>query len=799
LPGPTKSLRAEGLLARSSPANSLPGGLVRRGADEPLTPAPPAAPIAAAGRVGWRLVAAALGLSFAGVSAPIAVAAMAATSGLLGPPLVVSALVALLVLAPAGVGLATALSGLRRVAASLSARGDSEAEQAVLRVLVDALVFFYSLGLTALTPNPGPAAPYLAVAASGLVAAWAVLLWVILWPAALPFRRGGAMILDILLFSAFLHYGDSAVAGWYPLYLLAIVYAAFRFGLGALLGTATLSILGFAAVVLSTDVWRQQPVLAVGLIVALAVLPGFIAGAIRAINSARAAAPEAAADRRQVLRLIADNLRSPLAAARATGAGASQIGDVLDFVALEGGTFAAPVEAFDLRPLVKRSLLPHQTNAAERGVLLRWRVDPHLPVRLRGRAQALARILASLTGHAIEGEAAGTIRIALDAIESDARRLGLRLLVDSAGGEQEPDLVQADGPLALLLVRRLVALMGGAFAIERTSGQRTRLAVTLPLAIEDGAAEPTLDLGQRPVLIATEDEQFAAALAEPLAALNGDVRWVGDPDAALATLSRREPAERPAMIAVLIIDGRRKLLSALSLAHRAVRIGDAAPFVLLVADSGQIESLGELDEGDVDGFIPLPLSEKVLANALDALPLAPLGPAAPERPAMPFLADPPRSVEPPGEPPGEPPREPTAQFGEGVTPIGAHPKFMPETAAALDMRAIVGLRELGGDPDFLGELIETFQADAQQIMERLDQAVAAGDAAGFAQSLVALRRAASPLGGTQLCELLASLHGLTASELRQLGATHVQRLDAEIERLGAALTEIVAETEARLP
>ncbi len=46
---------------------------------------------------------------------------------------------------------------------------------------------------------------------------------------------------------------------------------------------------------------------------------------------------------------------------------------------------------------------------------------------------------------------------------------------------------------------------------------------------------------------------------------------------------------------------------------------------------------------------------------------------------------------------------------------------------------------------------------------------------------------------------LASLHGLTASELRQLGATHVQRLDAEIERLGAALTEIVAETEARLP
>src|ERR1700704_5159210 len=94
-----------------------------------------------------------------------------------------------------------------------------------------------------------------------------------------------------------------------------------------------------------------------------------------------------------------------------------------------------------------------------------------------------------------------------------------------------------------------------------------------------------------------------------------------------------------------------------------------------------------------------------------------------------------------------PTRRASRPAGERITPIASHPKFMPETAA-LDMRAIDGLRELGGDPDFLGELIETFRADAQQIMERLDQAVAAGDAAGFAQSLVALRRAASPLGGT---------------------------------------------------
>jgi len=614
--------------------------------------------------------------------------------------------------------------------------------------------------------HAGSAAPYLAVAGVALVAAWALLLCIILRPAAPPLRRRGAMVLDIALFSAFLHYGGGGAAFWYPLYLLAILYAGLRFGLGALAGTATLSILGFAAVVLTTDIWLEQPVLAAGLLLALAVLPGFIAGAIRVLAAARAEATEAAADRRRILQHIADNLR-------VAGPGAAQLDDVRDFAAIEAGSFAAPVESFDLRVLVTRSLAPLQASAADEGIALRWRVDPHLPLRLRGRARALGRILASLAGHAIAAPAAETVRIALAAAGGDARRIRLRLLVETAGTEPGPDAE----PLALLLVRRLVALSGGAFAIERIPGQRTRLTVTLTLAVEDGAAEPALDLGERPMLIASEDEEFAAALAAPLAAWNGDARWVGGADSALAALARRETTGRP----VMIVDGRRKLLSALSLAHQAVGLGDAAPFVLLVADPGQIESLGEVDEGEVDGFVPLPLSEQLLANALHALPLGLLGPVRPP----PRLAD--------------PPHEPASQINERITPIASHPKFVPETAAALDMRAIDGLRELGGDPAFLGELVETFRVDARQIMERLDEAVASVDAGGFAQSLIALRRAATPLGATQLCEILASLHGLTASELRQRGAIHLQRLDAEIERLSGALSEIVAASEAGLP
>ena len=181
----------------------------------------------------------------------------------------------------------------------------------------------------------------------------------------------------------------------------------------------------------------------------------------------------------------------------------------------------------------------------KQGVLLRWRVDPQLPCRLRGRAQAVARILASLAGRAIEAGEGGTVRLTLDAASRDARRLRLRLVVESAGSDRAPDPAPAEGELALLLVRQLVALIGGAFAIERVSGRRVRLAVTLALAIEEGVGEPSLDLAGRVALIATEDEQFASELAEPLAAWNGEARWVGDADAALAALSRNEAtAER---------------------------------------------------------------------------------------------------------------------------------------------------------------------------------------------------------------------------------------------------------------
>jgi HPt (histidine-containing phosphotransfer) domain-containing protein len=548
--------------------------------------------------------------------------------------------------------------------------------------------------------------------------------------------------------------------------------------------------LAFAAVILTTEAWLQQPVLAAGLLLALALLPAFVAGPIRALATARSGAAEAEADRQRMLRLIADAVGPRPGSPSAIAAAPSAASDILELAALEAGRFVPPIETFELRALVTRTLAPFREAAAARGVAVRWRIDPRLPDRVRGRAQAVAHLLARLIGHALDTTQMRAVCLAIEAAGGDARRIRLRLRVDGAGDDGAAGTEGAEASLALRLAHGLAALLDGEFGIERAMGARVRLTASCSLAVEESAAAPMLDLDRRPVLVATEDARLADGLAELLARWNAEPLWVGDADAALAELSVIEATSR----AVVIADGRLHLLSALSLAHHAARLGAEAPFVLLVAEEEQTARLADVDEGELDGFVPLPLTDALLANALRALPLA-VGPVPSRREATPRPAAP---APPPSRselsPRSEPP-PPAAE--ERITPIAAHPKFAAETPAAVDPRVIDGLRALGGGPGFLREVIESFRADARQIMERVYQAAEAADSAGFARGLIALHRAAGQLGGADLCELAASLQRITTSELRQHGAAHVRRLDAEIDRLAAALMQYLPASEAR--
>jgi HPt (histidine-containing phosphotransfer) domain-containing protein len=324
--------------------------------------------------------------------------------------------------------------------------------------------------------------------------------------------------------------------------------------------------------------------------------------------------------------------------------------------------------------------------------------------------------------------------------------------------------------------------MGGQITSYTTPAGHARLTVELTLAIDTAAPETPLVSAGCPVLIVTGDSLFAGNVCEYLGTWDAPVSWIGEAEAALNYIAWLDPATR----AVLLVDGGNKPLSAMGLINRVLTMDGAPPFILFVADPAQVAVLTELEDGEVDAFLPAPLTPQLLVNALHAMPLR-------AEIAREPAAQPEWTAEAAATPDGP------APFGDRVTPIAAHPRFAAEPTPVVEPRRIEALRELGGQEGFLGDLIETFRADAQQIIRRLGRAVAIADVTAFAQGLRALGQAAGHVGGTPLTQLTASLRGLGAAELRDQGNIHLQRLEAEIDRLAAALLHYLDQVEAQRP
>ncbi len=123
-----------------------------------------------------------------------------------------------------------------------------------------------------------------------------------------------------------------------------------------------------------------------------------------------------------------------------------------------------------------------------------------------------------------------------------------------------------------------------------------------------------------------------------------------------------------------------------------------------------------------------------------------------------------------------------------VTPITVHPRFAPDTPSVVDEEIFNALRKLGGN-DFVVEVVETFRKDARQIIERLRGAVEAGDLREFRELIHSLRSGAVNVGGTRLCQSLNALRDISSRDLSVNGATHIEKLEAELTRLEAALEQ----------
>jgi len=265
-------------------------------------------------------------------------------------------------------------SKLKDLKASLKARPDREHEMTINRLVLSGLVVAYlvvaSLGgsteAAAMLERTWPAFALYNVLALVL---FAHLIWD---PGVSAVRRLAAIGLDLGLFAYCLHAGDEAVTPFYPIYLWVVFGNGFRFGNTYLFAAAAAAVVSFGVVILTTPFWQEHRGLAVGLLLALVLLPLYASTLIRRLNAARQQAEEASRAKSLFLASISHELRTPLNAViglsdllqgtkldaeqedmvRTVGSSGrtllSLINPLLDFSRVEAGRMPRQVVAFDL-------------------------------------------------------------------------------------------------------------------------------------------------------------------------------------------------------------------------------------------------------------------------------------------------------------------------------------------------------------------------------------------------------------------------------------------------------------------
>ncbi|MET0987173.1 MAG: ATP-binding protein, partial [Steroidobacteraceae bacterium] len=461
------------------------------------------------------------------------------------------------------------------------------------------------------------------------------------------------------------------------------------------------------------------------------------------------------------------------------------VDDILDFSKLESGKVKIESIGFRLPHVcdqVRSLMLP---AAEKKGLALAVNVEVDAALELVGDPLRLGQVLLNLVSNAVKFTERGSIDVRAVAKSVTAESVELEFSVRDTGIGLSPQqcaglfqsFSQADASttrkyggtgLGLAISKRLVELMGGAIRIDSEPGVGSTFTFSVRLLRgKAGASSGRLDAavdrhsavaalrGMRALVV--EDNKINQQIARELLVRVGMVVTVADNG-----LQCLELLERQSFDAVLM-DVQMPVLDGLE-ATRAIRERlklTALPIIAMTANAMEGDRQRCLAAG-MNDYLPKPIEPEALLSALAKW---------------------------------KTPHAHATQAGSGgraEAPItmptaradaAARAHALPATLPGLNLRLAV--KNADDDPAFLRELLQHFASDQAQDVERIKQAIAAGE-------LEQARRISHTLKGIAATFCADRLHSAALAvdmHLRSSGATDCSALLPE---LAAALSEVLA-------
>ncbi len=523
-------------------------------------------------------------------------------------------------------------------------REDSEHEQILIRVGFAVVILTYLLTLV-----DGQSAPVVWHACLAIASIYAIgsilLLGHVFWQPRISItRRVTGMLLDLTCLPVGMIVGGAWVALLYPMYLWISFGMGFRFGRNYLFAAASLSLIGFGAVIALTDFWRSQPMFSVTLWCALLVLPAYASVLLAKVTHALNRAEQASQAKSRFVASMSHELRTPLNAIigmsdllnverlssqqrdmartirNAGQALLEMVDDVLSIAQIEAEKLEPVSTDFDLHSVLASVRYLHHQATLEKGLDLRFQIGPDVPYRLHGSDRLLRQILINLVTNAIKFTDDGHVTVTVTSQSSDDDRIWLCLAVEDTGCGIAPKdqeriferFSQAEGAaergnggtgLGLFIARQLTELLGGRLTVQSRIDRGSRFSLIVPF---DFLPEEELELRGHVVIVG--DKTATAPLCRQLGKWGCDV------------ISAAGPEEIPAA-SDLKLHGQQALIFFEPNRSTQVRQYGFRPFERMVSVGCNAILIGEHDDEDAMPYLaklPTEHDASTLYNAVHA-------------------------------------------------------------------------------------------------------------------------------------------------------------------------------------